>query len=255
MGRKVRPALRGLEAMGARLKQIRMKSGLSQMKLAKLIGFDPAHGYKYVLRLEKGQVPNPTLRTIAACLEACGAQWTAIADALPHTGTVAAPGSSSIVHRPSSIATSPDPRPQSLAPSPAPSVPQSEINNRKSEIPAPPPRRRDPRPMREQLRSQRIEERELHTRRFWSGAKQADEATVALLHSLRVPTHVHRAYLTFARACCSTVDAFEAARPEVAERELAKLIPPAVAQGLDRKLLAQIQTACRQVFRSQSNAG
>jgi transcriptional regulator with XRE-family HTH domain len=192
MGRKVRPALLGLEAMGVRLKQIRTQSGLSQMKLAKLIGFDPAHGYKYILRLEKGQVPNPTLRTIAACLEACGAKWEAIADVLPNTGTVAAPGSSSIVHRPSSIIQSPDPRPQSLTPIPTPLSPQSRIENQKSEIPAP-PRRKDSRPMREQLRSRRIEEHELHARRFWSGTKQAVDATVALLHSLRIPSSLHRA--------------------------------------------------------------
>jgi transcriptional regulator with XRE-family HTH domain len=240
--------------MGVRLKQIRAQSGLSQMKLAKLIGFDPAHGYKYILRLEKGQVPNPTLRTIAACLEACGAKWEAIADVLPNTGTVAAPGSSSIVHRPSSIIQSPDPRPQSMTPIPTPLSPQSRIENQKSEIPAP-PRRKDSRPMREQLRSRRIEEHELHARRFWSGTKQAVDATVALLHSLRIPSSLHRAYLSFARACCSTIDAFEAARPEVAERELAKLVQPAVAQGLDRKLLAQIQSACTQVFHSQSHVG
>src|SRR5512136_2934823 len=105
MGRKARPAMRGLGALGARLKQIRQQSGLSQMKLAKLIGFDPAHGYKYILRLEKGQVPNPTLRTIAACLEACGAKWQAIVDVLPATGTVAAPAAaqSSTVSRKSEI--------------------------------------------------------------------------------------------------------------------------------------------------------
>jgi transcriptional regulator with XRE-family HTH domain len=242
MGRKVRPALQGLEAMGARLKQIRLQSGLSQMKLAKLIGFDPAHGYKYILRLEKGQVPNPTLRTIAACLEACGAQWQAVVDVLPATGTVMAPapGSSSIVHRSSSIVPPSGPNPQPPIPSPSP---------------ASPPKRRDSRPMREQLRSRRIEEHELHARRFWSGTKQADDATVALLHSLRAPSSLHRAYLSFARACCSTIDAFLSTRPEVAERELAKLIQPAVAQGLDRKTLAQIQSACTRVFRAQSPAG
>jgi len=242
MGRKVRPALRGLEAMGARLKQIRVQSGLSQMKLAKLIGFDPAHGYKYILRLEKGQVPNPTLRTIAACLEACRAKWQAVVDVLPATGTVTAPAPRSLPVGPHSA-----PGPMTTGRRPPPSA--------RAPSPAPPPRRKDSRPMREQLRSQRIEQRELHTRRFWSGAKQADEATAALLHSLRVPSHLHRAYLAFARACCSTVDAFEAARPEVAERELAKLIQPAAAQGLDRKILAQIQTACTRVFRSQLNAG
>jgi len=237
MGRKARPAMRGLEALGARLRQIRQQAGLSQMKLARLIGFDPAHGYKYILRLEKGQVPNPTLRTIAACLEACGAVWPAVVDVLPATGTVAPPAPST-----DSVGGQ---RPSALP------VPQSEIENRKSEIPVP-PRRKDSRPMREQLRSRRIEQRELRTRRFWSGAKQADETTGALLHSLRVPSALHRAYLSFARACCSTIDAFEAARPEVVERELAKLIQPATTQGLDRRILAQIQSACTRVFRSQS---
>jgi len=244
--------MHGLDALGARLKQIRLQSGRSQMMLAKLIGFDPAHGYKYILRLEKGQVPNPTLRTIAACLEACGAQWQAIVDVLPDTGAVSAPPSpkSSIDNRKSEI------------PLPAASSPQSSIDNRKSEIPSAvpepspaAPRRRDHRPLREQLRARRIEQRDLRTRRFWSGVKQVDEATAALLRSLRVPSRLHRSYLAFARSCCSTSDALEAARPEVAERALARLIPPAVAQGLDRGILAQIQSACAQVFHPQSSVG
>ena len=244
MGRKVRPALRGLDAMGARLKLIRQQSGLSQMRLAKLIGFDPAHGYKYILRLEKGQVPNPTLRTIAACLEACGAKWQAIVDVLPATGTVAAPApakSSTINRKPG-------------APPPDPSVPQPQIENRKPEVPAP-PRRSESRPMREQLRSRRIEQHDIHTRRFWSAVKEANDATVALLHLLRVPPPLQRAYLSFARACCSALAAFETARPEVASHELARLIPPAVAQGLDHRILTQIQSTCTQVFRSQPDAG
>ena len=106
--------------------------------------------------------------------------------------------------------------------------------------------------MREQLRSRRIEEHELHARRFWSGARQVDDSTTALLRSLRVPSGLHRAYLSFARACCSTIDAFAASRPEVAEREMVKLIQPAVAQGLDRRILAQIQSACTQVFGSHT---
>lgn len=242
MGRKARPAMRGLEAFGARLRQIRLRSGLSQMKLAKLIGFDPAHGYKYILRLEKGQVPNPTLRTIAACLEACGVGWQAVVNVLPATGTVTA----TTTPRP------PIANRQSPVASPAPSAPPSTIENQKPEIPSP-PRRKDTRPMREQLRSRRIEEHDLRTRRFWSAARQADEAALALLHSLRVPSSLHRAYLTFARSCCSTIEAFETARPEVAERELAKLVQPAVALGLERKILAQIQSTCTQVFRSQPN--
>jgi DNA-binding XRE family transcriptional regulator len=242
MGRKVRPAMQGLEALGARLKQIRTQAGLSQMKLARLIGFDPAHGYKYILRLEKGQVPNPTLRTIAACLEACGAMWQAVADVLPSTGTVLTPArrlpSAGSVWRSGSMTNGPRPASSVRTPSPPP-----------------PPRRKDSRPMREQLRSRRIEQRELHTSRFWSGARQVDESTTALLRSRRVPSSQHRAYLSFARACCSTVDAFAAARPEVAARELARLIQPAVAQGLDRGILAQIQSTCTRVFGPQSDPG
>jgi len=242
MGRKVRPALAGLEALGARLRQIRVESGLSQMKLAKLIGFDPAHGYKYILRLEKGQVPNPTLRTIAACLEACGVKWQAVVDVLPSTGTVSAPARRPAPAGPFSYSS-----PMAAGPRPASAV--------HAAAPQPPQRRRDSRPMREQLRSRRIEQRELHTRRFWSGARQVDELTTALLRSLRVPPNLHRGYLSFARACCSTIDAFAAARREVAERELVGLIQPAVAQGLDRGILAQIQSACTRVFASQSNVG
>jgi transcriptional regulator with XRE-family HTH domain len=242
MGRKARPALHGLEALGAKLKQIRRQSGLSQMKLAQLIGFDPAHGYKYILRLEKGQVPNPTLRTIAACLEACGATWQDIADVLPATGTVAAPP-----RRSRATGSHPVPGPMTAGPRP----PTAD----ESPAPPPPPRRKDSRPMREQLRSRRIEQRELHNRRFWAAVKQVDEATATLLHSLRIPSSLHRAYLSFARACCSTVDAYEAARAGTAERELAKLVQPAVAQGLDRTLLTQIQSSCTDIFRRQSNAG
>jgi transcriptional regulator with XRE-family HTH domain len=242
MGRKVRPALQGLEALGDRLKQIRVQSGLSQMKLATLIGFEPAHGYKYILRLEKGQVPNPTLRTIAACLEACDAKWQAIADVLPSTGTVAARARRSSSAAPISYSGS-----MSTGPRPASAV--------RPPSPPSPPRRKDSRPMREQLRSERIQQHDLHARRFWSGAKQVDETTATLLRSLRVPSNLHRMYLSFARACCSTIDAFAAARPDVAERELSRLIQPAVAQGLDRGILAKIQSACTRVFGSQSNAG
>jgi transcriptional regulator with XRE-family HTH domain len=237
MGRKVRPALHGLGALGDRLKQVRLHSGLSQMKVSKLMGFDPAHGYKYILRLEKGQVPNPTLRTIVAYLESCGARWRDIVDTLPSTGKVSTPAARPLYVSPAwasgSMASGPRP------PAPAPAA-----------APAPPAKRRDSRPMREQLRSQRIEQRELHTRQFWAGIKQADETTAALLRSSRVTSSLHRAYLSFARACCSAIDAFAPARPEVVQRELAKLIQPAVSQGLDRRILAQIQSGCIQVFRS-----
>ena len=242
MGRKARPALHGLRILGERMKQVRRRSGLSQMKLAKLIGFDPAHGYKYILRLEKGRVPNPTLRTVAAYIEACGAGWQSVADVLPSTGSISAR-----VRQPLNADELAGPGPMSSGPRPTRAAPVTP--------PEPQPRRKDPRPMREQLRSQRIERRELHTRRFWSGAVQADAATTALLHAARIPHQLHRAYLAFTRSCYSTVDASAGARREVAEHELARLVPPAVAQGLDRKILAQIQSNCARIFRQQLNAG
>jgi hypothetical protein len=109
--------------------------------------------------------------------------------------------------------------------------------------------------MREQLRSRRIEQRELRTYRFWAGVKQAEEATDALLDSLHLSSARRRAYLTFARACCSTIDAFETARPGTLERELARLSQPAAAQGLEQKTLVQIQSVCIRVFTTESNPG
>ena len=47
------------------------------------MGFNPTHGYKYILKLEKGTVPNPTLRTIVGYLEACGAGWPDVVDVMP----------------------------------------------------------------------------------------------------------------------------------------------------------------------------
>ena len=59
MGRKARPAMAGLEELGFRLKDLRTKAGISQMELSRRIGFDPTHGYKYILRLEKGLSAQP----------------------------------------------------------------------------------------------------------------------------------------------------------------------------------------------------
>jgi transcriptional regulator with XRE-family HTH domain len=242
MGRKARPAMRGLAALGGRLKQIRQQSGLSQMKLAKLIGFDPAHGYKYILRLEKGQVPNPTLRTVAAYLEACGTGWQAVVDELPSTGTVSASPLFPSARSPRLV-------PGSMTLGPRPQSPALTSLSRASS------RRKDSRPLREQLRSRRLEQRELRTHRFWAGVKQAEEEIGALLDSLHLSSVRRRAYLAFARACCSTIDAFEAARPGTLERELVRLAQPATGQGLDQKVLVQIQSLCIRVFRSESNSG
>jgi transcriptional regulator with XRE-family HTH domain len=245
MGRKARPAMAGLEELGFRLKDLRSRAGISQMELSRRIGFDPTHGYKYILRLEKGLVANPTLRTIAACLEACGATWRDVVDVLPATGPAAA-------RKPNPPAKS------ELEPAPAPTpmpeaAPLTTIDNRESEIPAP-ARRRDSRPMREQLRQRRIEDRRHRAERFWASAKRSEEATRSLLRTQRVPSDKHASYLAFARVCCSSLDAMEAARPEAADRELGRLSQAHATQGLDRKLLAQIQSVCTQLCRSQDTA-
>ncbi len=64
MGRKKHEALNGLAELGDQLRSIRLKADLSQMRVSELMGFNPTHGYKYILKLEKGTVPNPTLRTV-----------------------------------------------------------------------------------------------------------------------------------------------------------------------------------------------
>lgn len=249
MGRKARPAMSGLEELGFRLKDLRVKAGISQMELSRRIGFNPTHGYKYILRLEKGSVPNPTLRTIAACLEACGATWQDIVDVLPATGQA--------VEKKPRPASKAEPQPATLtavsksasesdsAPSPQPPAPGPS---------APPPRRRDSRPMREQLRARRLEERTLKARRFWTSAKQTEEATRGLLHSQRVPSTRHADYLAFVRACCSTVDAIDPARPELIDRELGKLAQDHATKGLDKRLLSRIQQICTAAFRTPDTA-
>ncbi|MCX7732899.1 MAG: helix-turn-helix domain-containing protein [candidate division WOR-3 bacterium] len=79
---KRKSRLEGLAALGSRLRELRLAAGISQMKLAEILGLNPTHGYKYILRLEKGLVPNPTLRTITGYLHACNAGWQDIADVI-----------------------------------------------------------------------------------------------------------------------------------------------------------------------------
>jgi transcriptional regulator with XRE-family HTH domain len=240
MGRKKRPAMAGLGELGARLRQLRQRAGISQMKLARAIGFDPAHGYKYILRLEKGSVPNPTLRTVAAIIEACGATWPDVADVLPATGT----GDAQLHARASAVEREPESRAPESEPAPAGRQPSPDA----------PARRKDSRPMREQLRSRRIEERSLRTQLFWKRVKQAEEAARALLRDLHTPAPRQEAYLAFCRACCSTLDALATARPEVVGKELGRAAQAATQQGLDRSILARIQSVCTRTFQSDTPA-
>jgi transcriptional regulator with XRE-family HTH domain len=225
MARKSHPAMAGLAVFGERLKSLRQKAGVSQMKLAAAMGFDPTHGYKYILRLEKGLVPNPTLRTTAAYLEACGAAWSEVADVLPATSAQAEPA-----HAPAAPAA---PVEIVIEPAPAPG----------------PARRRDPRPMREQLRARRIQEQDERTQRYWQRVARSEEQILALLRARHLAPGLVRAYLAFSRNCCSVADT-HSARPEVAAQELARLQKTSAADGLDLALLLRITETCTLTFAS-----
>jgi len=180
-----KPSLDSLTPLGARLRELRRRVGLSQMKLSEKLGFNPAHGYKYILRIEKGQVPNPTLRTIAAILASCGASWSEVADVLP-----AVPGIAP--HRPK-------PKPSRTAPAEAPAAGTAPA---RAGADAPPRRvrRRDGRPVRELLRQRRAEEKSRQAELFWGRTRAAERRVHDLLEHLRVPAASRAAYIDYARA-------------------------------------------------------
>lgn len=233
MARHSHPALAGLQALGTRLKNLRTAAGISQMKLAGRIGFDPTHGYKYILRLEKGLVPNPTLRTIASFLEACGASWNDLADVLPSTGDETMSRSAPAVK--------PEPRPE---PEPAPVIIE----------PVPEPRRRDSRPVREQLRQRRIREQEERSRRFWQRVAVIEEDVHTLLRSAHIAPARHRDYLLFTRNCCSLIDT-HTTRPGVAAPAIAALRKSATLTGLEPSLLERIADLCLTALTEQDKTG
>ena len=227
MGRKKHEALNGLAELGDRLRSVRQKAGLSQMRVSELMGFNPTHGYKYILKLEKGTVPNPTLRTIISYLEACGAGWTEVMDAMPGSAAGPAPAESK----------SQPPAKQSKKPGRA---------KKKTPAPEPSPRRRDPRPLRVRLRAERMAERSRQTRNLWAVVARTEDAVQRLLVSRRVLTSAHHDYLALVRTVCSTLDAFGTARPRVLDAKLELAIDAAAERNLDRDILLEIATICRQ---------
>lgn len=226
MGRKKHEALSGLAELGDRLRSVRLKAGLSQMRVSELMGFNPTHGYKYILKLEKGTVPNPTLRTIISYLEACGAGWTEVMDAMPGSAAGPAPA----------------------GPKSQPPAKHSKKPGRAKKKPAAPepPRRRDPRPLRVRLRAERMAERSRQTRNLWAVVARTEDAVRRLLISRRVLTSAHHDYMALVRTICSTLDAFGTARPGVLDAKLERAIVAAAERDLDRDILLEIATVCRQ---------
>jgi transcriptional regulator with XRE-family HTH domain len=224
MGRHAHPALAGMDRLGARLRELRQQANVSQTELARRLGFDPTHGYKYVLRLEKGLVPNPTLRTLAGFLEACGATWDRVTDVLPPTTA-----------------------PASAPAAPARAAPAAAAP---PEVAAPPVhvRRRDSRPLREQLRGRRMQEQEERAHTYWTRITKVEDRVRSLLRASRILSTSHRAYLAVARHGCALLEA-PSSRPGVSEQELLRQVRAAEQSGLDRATLEQIQAICLETFR------
>ena len=61
--------------MAQLLKKIREKAGLSQIEVAKRIGFSYKSAGSFISHLEKGSLKNPSLGVILLYLRACGASW------------------------------------------------------------------------------------------------------------------------------------------------------------------------------------
>ncbi len=224
MGRKRHDKLTGLPALGAKLRQLREKAGLSQMRLAAKMGFAPTHGYKYIFRLEKGQVPNPTLRTIATYLEACGAGWQEIADLLPASATQKQP-----IQQPAKHA---------------------EVH------PEPPPARpRDTRPQRLRIRTELLTKRQERAQAFWARFERVEQQIAEVLHKRGVVSNQQRHYFAFLRSCCLTIDSYSGLKPGLLDQQLGKLVRSAREAGLDEKILLAIRDICLESMSQPGGSG
>jgi transcriptional regulator with XRE-family HTH domain len=236
MGRHAHPALAGMDRLGQRLRELRSEAGISQTELARRLGFDPTHGYKYVLRLERGLVPNPTLRTLTGFLAACGVSWDRIVEVLPQTTAPASSGE-------------PQPDKPPVSESQRPALESAVVQDATLVS-----RRRDRRPLRERLRAERIAERQQRDRAYWSTVARVEARVRSLLRAARVRFRSEAAYLAFARTCCGLLGN-EAVKPDMTERELTRQAQAAVQSGLERSLVQQIHSVCLDAFRPSGATG
>ena len=68
--------------MGARLREIRRRRGLTLDEVASRMGLSGEGRHNLVARLESGRIASPQLRTVALFLRACGAKWFEFSDLL-----------------------------------------------------------------------------------------------------------------------------------------------------------------------------
>lgn len=206
--------LDGLAFLGSRLKELRVNAGISQMKLAELLGLNPTHGYKYILRLEKGLIPNPTMRTITGYLAACKATWKDLAEVLP-----------SLKLKPPSEE--------------KPASPESIV------IPPPPPA--IPTFSRAGAPSAETSTGTLFSEEYWRRVKNAQDQLRDLLRLSHQTGVQRRAYFVFVRSVCTTVFQFRT-DPKSLNTALERLLAQASKQGLSPPILSQAIKICRKVL-------
>ena len=73
--------------MGNRLRELRLRKGLSQAELARRMGLAYGSGKSFVSMLERGKIPDPHLSTITLYLRACGALLSEFYDLLTRMKT------------------------------------------------------------------------------------------------------------------------------------------------------------------------
>uniref|UniRef100_A0A7V3PTD5 XRE family transcriptional regulator n=1 Tax=candidate division WOR-3 bacterium TaxID=2052148 RepID=A0A7V3PTD5_UNCW3 len=212
---KKKTKLQGLTALGAKLKELRLAANISQMKLAELLGLNPTHGYKYILRLEKGLVPNPTLRTITGYLKACNAGWQDIADILAQID----------------LTPSPEPKAKTQPLLVAPYQPGAKAS------------------LQDRTGIQiGIEKSRISKEKFWQLVQKAIDHAYLELRPLNLSPNHRRAVLTFIRSVCLTIIN---SQPENLNTRLERLINLWVNQGLDKNLLVRLQNSCLKIFAAE----
>jgi transcriptional regulator with XRE-family HTH domain len=70
------------EELGRKLRECRLKAGLTQQKLATVMGRQGKGSHHVAGRLERGEVPNPGVGLLADYLRACRASFADIQDVL-----------------------------------------------------------------------------------------------------------------------------------------------------------------------------
>lgn len=248
--------LQGLEPLGTRLKELRVNAGLSQARLAQRMGFQPAHGYKYVFRLEKGLVRNPTLRTITAYLAGCGVGWDALSGVLPgfRCGADTSLGPTGKPGKPT------EEKARSLRRGPdrdsRPAVPELEADltfRRGPATPADPTiRSQESQPLRVRLRESLKLRRSERFRDFWFKVERAEDAVAKVLHEERVVTSAWRDYFALARSLLLMIQTYASARPDTAERQMENAMNAPNVKGLDERIARKVKSVCLDVFFSRT---